>query len=95
MRYCSCRGTSLVELLVALVLVGIAAGASLGASLAAIRLDRATRLRSTIDLARHDSVAVAAAAPACRGAVAPGTLRVALPAGPGREPLAVVHRCGR
>ncbi len=95
MLHSSRRGTSLLELLVALTLVELAAGAWLASALTTARLDRASRIRAATDLARHDSVAIRAAAPACRGAATPGSARVVLPASPGRPPLVVLLRCGR
>ncbi len=89
------RGVSLVELLVALTLLEVAAGLGLAATLTAFRLDRIARLRALTDLARRDSVAAARATPSCRLAPVPLVVPLVLPAAPARPSLATAIRCGR
>lgn len=89
------RGTSLVELLVALVLLALATASWLTAFLAASRFDRLAAGRAAADLARRDSVLLSAARPGCRAAAVPGSAIVVLPAAPGRPARTASHRCGR
>lgn len=88
-------GTSLVELLVALVLLGIAGVWVLGAALAVTRLDRQARSRSRTDLGRRDTLAALTAAPDCRSGDTPRATAVVLPADSGRPALTTTIRCGR
>lgn len=88
-------GFTLVEVLVALVLGGMAAGFALAALLSAARLDRLARHRAATDLARRDTVALRAAAPDCAGAPTAESRPVHLPAAAGRPALIVKIRCGR
>ncbi len=88
------RGTSLVELLVALLLLQVVGTAALAAALLATRLAARAQRGIAIDRIRRETVHGIAAAPACRLASPPTTLSVTLPAAEGRPALAVRLRCG-
>lgn len=91
-----CRsGFSLVELLVAVVMLELAAMAVVAALVTTHRLDRATRSRAATDLARRDTAAARAAAADCRAAPSAEARPLALAAAPGRPALQVTIRCGR
>jgi type II secretory pathway pseudopilin PulG len=95
MQRASPSGTSLVELLLTLVMVEIAAAFLLAALLGAARVDRRLRAGQGIDRARQLGSIAAARDTACRGAGPPSARSVPLPSGPGRPPILVVVRCGR
>jgi type II secretory pathway pseudopilin PulG len=88
------RGTSLVELLVALQLLQVVGTAALATAFLATRLAARAQRGIATDRLRRDAVHGIAAAPACRHAVPPTTLDLTLPATPERPALAVRLRCG-
>lgn len=88
-------GFSLVELLVALVILELAALAALGAIITAHRIDGASRRGAAIDLERQGTVRLARSAPGCAGAALPTMPSLALPATAERPPLIAHIRCGR
>jgi Tfp pilus assembly protein PilV len=87
-------GLSLVEVLVALVLVALAAIAALTTQLAIHRIDRPTARGAATDLARQSAVRHVRHAPACRNAPAPAAVAVAHAATPERPALVTLVRCG-
>lgn len=89
------RGTTLIELIVALLLLEFA---GLIAVTAALQVGRTrTRLQqgAAFDLARLDTVALIGADSSCRRAVVPTALQVVLPPGRGRPALDTRVGCGR
>ena len=90
----SSPGLALVELLVALLLVGVAAGFLVAALLGAERIGRRLDRARTIDGLRRAAVVQAGADSGCRAAVAPTAVELVLPAAPGRPELTVAIRCG-
>lgn len=88
-------GTSLIEVLVALVIVSIAALA-LGAGATVIgrihaRLDAA----AAVDLARENTIRLARRSPACLDGGSPRMETLVLPAAGTRGEIALAIRCGR
>lgn len=90
-----CRGITLVELLVALFLVELAALVALATFVASHRLDRLARDRSAFDLARLDTLRARTAAVDCLAAPRPEARPVTLVGGANRPPLLAAVRCGR
>lgn len=88
-------GTTLVELLIALVLLDLLAVTTLHAVLQTRRIAKRVAATTAVDLARLDAVRQAAAAPSCRDAATPSLLSLALPAHPDRPAMVVQLRCGR
>ena len=95
MLFKSRRGDSLIELLVALVLLEIAGTFALAAALSIERASRRAALGAARDQARWESYRAAEVAPACVGAVTPTAVPFALPATPERPAMATLLRCGR
>ena len=88
------RGASLVELVVALLLLELAGAAALAAALTADRLGRRAGRGTAVDAARWEEYRRAETAASCRGEPAPRLTALQFPATPERESLAVVVRCG-
>lgn len=88
------RGASLVELLVALLLLQAIGTAALATAFFATRLVARAQRGIVTDRLRREALHGMAAAPACRTAVPPMVLDVTLPATPERAALAVRLRCG-
>ena len=88
-------GTSLVEVLVALTILTIAAAATHGALILTERLGQQAASGSATDRLRWETVQAAAAAPACRAAPLPTAIALTLPATPDRPALTATIRCGR
>ncbi len=88
-------GFSLVEVLVALLLLESAGALLLVAVLGSERLAREAAAREAVDVARRDSVLALASAASCLAAPHPDSQVVRLPAAPGRPALRVTIRCGR
>lgn len=88
-------GTSLIELLVALVLLEILAVATLHSVLHTQRIARTVAATGAIDMARLETVRIAAADPGCRDAPTATIRALALPAEPRRPATTVLLRCGR
>jgi hypothetical protein len=95
MRIGSRRGESLVELVVALVVLEIAGVASLAAALAAERLGRHAVAGSIVDAARWHDYRVREADTACVAAGTPDSVPLVFPDTPERPALVTVLRCGR
>jgi hypothetical protein len=89
------RGESLVELIVALVMLEIVAAASLAAALAAERLGRHAVTGSAVDAARWHDYRMRETDPACVAAAAPDSVPLVFPATPERSALVTLVRCGR
>lgn len=89
------RGATLIELIVALLLLEFA---GLIAVTAALQVGR-TRIRlaegAAFDLARLDTLATIEADSVCRTTTAPTAVQVILPAGNGRPAFDARVRCGR
>ncbi len=88
------RGESLVELIVALVLLEIAGTLALAAALSTERLSRHAAFGSAEDQRRWEVYRAAELAPACTSARAPTAVPLTLPATPDRPALATTLRCG-
>lgn len=88
-------GTSLLEVIVALVLLEFLAVATLHSVLHTQRLARTIAATGAVDIARLESVRVAAAHPGCRDAAVPTLVPLALDAAPRRPAITVLLRCGR
>ncbi len=88
-------GTTLIELIVALLILEFA---GLIAVTAALQVGR-TRIHlqegAAFDLARLDTVALVAADSACRDAAVPTAVHVVLPSGIGRPIVDARVRCGQ
>ena len=89
------RGESLIELIVALVILELVGAAALAAALTAEHLDRHAARGAAADAARWQSYRVLETLPSCTAAPAPDTAAFLLPATPDRPSLATVLRCGR
>lgn len=88
------RGESLIELLVALVLLEIAGAAALAAALTAERLERRIDRGSADDVSRWEAYRARELEPSCRSAAEPDTGQEVFVATPERPALALVVRCG-
>lgn len=88
------RGTSLVELLVALLLLQLVGTAALATAFLATRLAARAHRGIATDRLRRETLHAIAAAPACRTATPATTLSVTFPASPEREALTVRLPCG-
>lgn len=89
------RGESLIELIVALVILELAGAAALAAALAVERFDRHAARGAADDAARWQSYREREILPSCTGAPAPDTIAISFPATPDRPSLDAVLRCGR
>lgn len=89
------RGESLIELIVALVILELVGAAALGAALAVERLDRHAARGTADDVARWQTYRARETLPSCTGAPALDTIALLFPATPDRPDLATVLRCGR
>jgi Tfp pilus assembly protein PilV len=89
------RGESLIELIVALVILELIGATALAGALAVERLDRHAARGTADDAARWQSYRARETLPSCTGAPAPDTIALFFPATPDRPGLATVLRCGR
>lgn len=89
------RGDSLIELLVALVLLEIAGTFALAAALSIERVSRRAALGAVQDRARWESYRAAEVSPACVRASSPTVVPFSLRATPERPAMATLLRCGR
>jgi hypothetical protein len=89
------RGESLIELIVALVILEIVGAAALAAALAVERLDRHAARGAAEDAGRWQTYRARETLPSCTGASAVDTIALLFPATPDRPDLATVLRCGR
>jgi len=89
------RGESLIELIVALVLLEIVGATALAAALTVARIDRHAAAGTADDATRWHDYRVAETAPDCAAALVPDTLPLSFPATPDRPPLETLIRCGR
>lgn len=92
---CSRRGTSLVELLVALLILELAATAALAGALTVERVRRRGERGATTDAARWEAYRSAERATGCAGAATPQALSTTFAATAERPSLAASIRCGR
>ena len=88
------RGESLVELIVALVLLEVAGALALAAALSTERVSRHASLGSAEDQRRWEAYRAAELAPACVTAVTPAAVPLTLPATADRPALVTTLRCG-
>ena len=88
------RGVSLVELVVALLLLELAGAAALAAALTAERLGSRAARGAEVDARRWEGYRTAETAASCRGEAAPRAVPLRFPATAERESLLVVVRCG-
>jgi Tfp pilus assembly protein FimT len=89
------RGATLLELLVALLLLEIAGVLALQAALTLGRIHRRSHTAAATDFARATAVARGLADPTCRSSPVPWAAPVLLPAAAGRPAQLVLVRCGR
>lgn len=89
------RGASLVELLVALLVLGLAATAALAGALTVERLRRRADQGATTDAARWEAYRSAERAAGCALAATPQALSTTFAATAERPTLAASIRCGR
>jgi hypothetical protein len=88
------RGGSLVELVVALLLLELVGAAALAAALAADRIGRRAARGATADRERWETYRQTELARPCRGDSVPRASALLLPATPERASFAVTVRCG-
>ncbi|MEP6590943.1 MAG: hypothetical protein ABJC19_07155 [Gemmatimonadota bacterium] len=88
------RGMSLVELVVALLLLEIAGLAALTAALTADRLGRRAAVGSATDRERWERYRAAEVLPSCRGAAVPDSTVLRFAATEERDSLTALVRCG-
>jgi len=89
------RGESLIELIVALVILEIVGATALAAALTVARIDRHAVAGAVDDATRWHDYRAAETAPGCLAASAPDTIPLSFPATPDRPPLETQVRCGR
>ena len=89
------RGDSLVELIVALLILELVGAAALAAALTVERLGRHASQGAAEDAERWRSYREAETQPACVNLSAPDTVSLVFPPSPDRPGLATVLRCGR
>lgn len=89
------RGYSLIEAVVALVIVEVAVVATAGALLQVELLRRRATGGAAADAARWQAWHSSLRAPSCRSAPVPVAVPLALPASPYRPPLPATLPCGR
>jgi Tfp pilus assembly protein PilV len=87
-------GFTIIEVLVAMLLLELAAVAALGAALTAHRLEQRTRRGAATDLARQSAMRLLQHSSACRLATQPTLLTLTLPATAERPALMASVRCG-
>ena len=90
-----CRGESLIELIVALVILELAGAAALATALMAVRLDRHATRGAADDANRWERYRTQEITPACTGAPLADTVPLLLPATPDRPSFPTALRCGR
>ena len=95
MSYQTRRGESLIELVVALVLLEIAGTFALAAALSIERVGRRAALGAAQDRARWESYRAAEVSPACVQLGTPTAVPFSLPATPERPALVTQLRCGQ
>lgn len=89
------RGESLVELIVALVILEIVGAATLAAAFTVERIGRRAAAGAADDAVRWHDYRAAEINPVCSGAVAPDTVPLLFGATTNRPALATLLRCGR
>ena len=89
------RGESLVELIVALVILEIVGAAALAAALTVARVNRHAVAGAADDAARWHDYRTAESAAGCVDAVAPDSVPLLFSATADRPSLETVLRCGR
>ena len=89
------RGESLIELIVALVILELVGAASLAAALAVERLGRHAEGGGVVDAARWHDYRVRETETACVNALTPDSVPLAFPATADRPALETLVRCGR
>lgn len=88
------NGSSLIELVVALLLLELAGAAALAAVLTSERLGRRASNGTAVDDARWEAYRQAETVQDCRDATVPHTRALRLPATAERDSLRVWVRCG-
>ncbi|MES1259502.1 MAG: prepilin-type N-terminal cleavage/methylation domain-containing protein [Gemmatimonadota bacterium] len=91
----SARGHSLVELLVALVILEIVGAAALAVAFTVERLNRHATSASATDAARWREYRTAESRDSCVNAATPDTLALLFPESADRPRLETLIRCGR
>ena len=89
------RGASLLELLVAFLILELTAAAALAGAITLERLRRHAERGATTDAARWEAYRLAERAPACVGAVTPVAVPTTFISTVERPTLAGSVRCGR
>jgi Tfp pilus assembly protein PilV len=95
MRALGRRGESLIELIVALVILEVVGASSLAAALAIERLGRHASHGSADDAARWHDYRAAETRVGCAQATAPDSIPLVFPLTADRPALATLLRCGR
>ena len=88
------HGESLIELIVALVLLELAGTFALAGALAIERVGRHSARGAAQDRARWESYRAAEVSPACVGAATPAAVPFTLPATAERPAMPTLLRCG-
>jgi Tfp pilus assembly protein PilE len=88
------RGESLVELIVALVVLELAGTMALAAALTIERSGRRAAAGAAEDRSRWERYRAVEVAPACAGSTAPLAVPLDLPSTPERPALSTTVRCG-
>ena len=91
----STRGDSLVELIVALVILEIVGAAALAAAFTVERLNRRSSDGAATDAARWHDYRAAETSPGCVAAARPDSVPLAFTATVARPALSALIRCGR
>lgn len=89
------RGETLIELIVALVVLELAGAAALAAALTAERLDRHATRGAAEDAARWQRYRELETLPSCVNAPVPDTIPLVFPPTVDRPTLPTAGRCGR
>ena len=89
------RGESLVELIVALLILELVGAGALAAALTAERLGRHAASGAAADAARWEAYRTFEILPACVDAAEPAAVALDFPVTPDRPALVTLARCGR
>jgi len=95
LRFRSRRGESLIELIVALLVLEVVGAASLAAALAVERIGRHAERGGAVDAARWHDYRVREIDAACVDAPAPDSVPLVFPSTADRAALETLLRCGR
>jgi hypothetical protein len=91
----STRGDSIIELIVALVILEVVGAAALAGAVTAEHLNRRATVAEATDVLRWQDYRTAELTHSCVTAASPDTVPLLFPATPQRPALATLIRCGR